>query len=358
MPASRFRPGRIWKGVHVDRQQGKPSRPSLISGAENRSAEPLPTGRILADMESRKERPAAPAPRRRGKPFALIFGLVAVFVASGYLLLRSQDEPFDSGPTVASADKPAAASAAATRPAAVATPPPAPSASTVPAPAMPAPALPATGTAAIVEPAKIVLDDDNPFDPGEPAAKPAAKTAADAPRQVASATPPKAGAKPPLATARAAPAAGKRRGEAKKNDDGLMAVLLGNIDTDAESGGKRKAKARNRNAKEDQDALEQLIRKVNADSAAEAKKNAAASAAAAKSATAAGKAAAKPVAGTNAKSATKPAKAAESATPAAPANPVQASLRKCPKANTARGLQCRQKICAKYAGQDPACPAQ
>lgn len=341
----------------MDRQQGKPSRPSLISGAENRSAEPLPTGRILADMESRKERPAAPAPLRRGTPFALIFGLVAVFVASGYLLLRGEDKPFDSGPTVASADKPAAASAAPARPAAAATPPPAPSASTVPAPTMPAPALPATGTAAIVEPAKIVLDDDNPFDPGEPATKPAAKPAADAPRQVASATPPKAGAKP-IAPARAAPAAGKRRGAAKNDDDGLMAVLLGNIDTDAESGGKRKAKARNRNAKEDQDALEQLIRKVNADSAAEAKKNAAASAVAAKSAAAVGKSAAKPVAAANAKSGAKPAKAAETVAPAAPANPVQASLRKCPKANTARGLQCRQKICAKYAGQDPACPAQ
>lgn len=342
----------------MDRQQGKPSRPSLISGAENRSAEPLPTGRILADMESRKERPVAPAPLRRGKPLALIFGLVAVFVASGYLLLRGEDPPFDSAPTVASADKPAAASAAPARPVAAATPSPATSASTVPAPTMPAPALPATGTAAIVEPAKIVLDDDNPFDPGEPATKPAAKPTADAHRQVASATPPKAGAKPPIATARTASAAGKRRGETKNNDDGLMAVLLGNIDTDAESGGKRKAKARNRNAKEDQDALEQLIRKVNADSAAEAKKNAAASAVAAKSAAAASKAAAKPVAAGNAKSGAKSAKAAETAAPAAPANPVQASLRKCPKANTARGLQCRQKICARYAGQDPACPAQ
>ncbi|WP_189456059.1 hypothetical protein [Cognatilysobacter bugurensis] len=36
---------------------------------------------------------------------------------------------------------------------------------------------------------------------------------------------------------------------------------------------------------------------------------------------------------------------------------VQAMLRACPKANTARGVQCRQKICTRFAGTDPACPA-
>lgn len=36
---------------------------------------------------------------------------------------------------------------------------------------------------------------------------------------------------------------------------------------------------------------------------------------------------------------------------------IQSNLRECPPANTARGLKCRQEICAVYAGRDPACPA-
>lgn len=36
---------------------------------------------------------------------------------------------------------------------------------------------------------------------------------------------------------------------------------------------------------------------------------------------------------------------------------IQSNLRECPPANTAKGLKCRQAICAVYAGRDPACPA-
>lgn len=36
---------------------------------------------------------------------------------------------------------------------------------------------------------------------------------------------------------------------------------------------------------------------------------------------------------------------------------IQSNLRECPPANTAKGLACRQEICAVYAGRDPACPA-
>ena len=36
---------------------------------------------------------------------------------------------------------------------------------------------------------------------------------------------------------------------------------------------------------------------------------------------------------------------------------IQQNLRECPAANTAKGLKCRQEICAVYAGPDPACPA-
>ncbi|MGY1426004.1 hypothetical protein [Lysobacter sp. A289] len=36
---------------------------------------------------------------------------------------------------------------------------------------------------------------------------------------------------------------------------------------------------------------------------------------------------------------------------------IQENLRECPAPNSAKGLKCRQEICAVYAGRDPACPA-
>ncbi|KAB7769658.1 hypothetical protein CKY51_05790 [Xanthomonas maliensis] len=36
---------------------------------------------------------------------------------------------------------------------------------------------------------------------------------------------------------------------------------------------------------------------------------------------------------------------------------IQAQLRRCPKANTVEGMECRRKVCANVAGKDPACPA-
>lgn len=310
----------------MDRQEGKPNRPSLISGAENRSSSAAPAGRILADMESRKERPVAPGQPRRIAPIVLVAGVAAVFFASAYLLLRGEEGPFDPSPTPAIVDK-------------------TPTTPAVAAPVAPTRAMPAP---AATTPAKIVLDDDpadaNPFSAGDPppppqpGVKPA--TATPAPKLVASVAPPKAVGKPAIAPARATTAS-KRGSSAKNDEDGLMAALLGNIDTDAQSGGKRTTKPRNANAKEDQDALEQLIRKVNAENAVAAKK-------------AATKPVSKPAAAP--KNATPAKSAAPKTTSTAPANPVQASLRKCPKANTTKGLQCRQKVCAKYAGQDPACP--
>ena len=37
---------------------------------------------------------------------------------------------------------------------------------------------------------------------------------------------------------------------------------------------------------------------------------------------------------------------------------IQAQLRRCPAANTVKGMACRRNICEKLAGQDPACPAR
>lgn len=37
---------------------------------------------------------------------------------------------------------------------------------------------------------------------------------------------------------------------------------------------------------------------------------------------------------------------------------IQAQLRRCPNANTLRGIDCRRRICLAHAGKDPACPAR
>jgi len=53
---------------------------------------------------------------------------------------------------------------------------------------------------------------------------------------------------------------------------------------------------------------------------------------------------------------------AQNTTAAKPVNQgsakLQTSLRNCPPANTLEGVNCRQKICASYTGNDPACPKQ
>jgi len=42
--------------------------------------------------------------------------------------------------------------------------------------------------------------------------------------------------------------------------------------------------------------------------------------------------------------------------PADAATPAQRELQACPAANTVQGINCRDRICARWAGRDPACP--
>ncbi|WP_269791088.1 hypothetical protein [Stenotrophomonas sp. Iso1] len=43
--------------------------------------------------------------------------------------------------------------------------------------------------------------------------------------------------------------------------------------------------------------------------------------------------------------------------PASTESSIQAQLRRCPGANTLRGIDCRRRICSSITGKDPACPA-
>ncbi len=118
----------------------------------------------------------------------------------------------------------------------------------------------------------------------------------------------RAGAASASVSARAAPAA---RASARPNqgDSDLMSALLENIQTKGNESGS---------------GLDSLIEKMEAKEA---------------------------------KPATRRSKTASATVPQSRSQQIQSNLRECPPANTAKGLKCRQDICAVYAGRDPACPA-
>lgn len=158
----------------MDRQDAKPSRPSLLADDTPRSSAPAPSAsRILADMESRT--PATPgvrkprARRRRGAGVWIALGLVSVAVLAGgawWLLPPGDAEATD----VALATTPSVPSPAESMLGEAASAPlPAPSSDLDHARVLPAPpADPLTGTADVVPrasaPAQILeAEADNPF---------------------------------------------------------------------------------------------------------------------------------------------------------------------------------------------------
>lgn len=330
-------------------------------------------------MENRKDRPSMAAPLRkknRARPFLIVSGIAVLAVAAlvgGYLLTETQEPAFDN-------DRSQTHPVATTHEAApVAQPEPEASASVPDLPVAAAPPVPDVAPAAPAgTPATIVLDDDapggetNPFDgSATPAAAgtapggtaPTATVAAAAPIAAAAAATATASTARgnPFAAAPAAAAPAKREAAAARkpakaaSEKDLMAMLLNNIEESQK--GKTPSSLKRPESGSDQDALEELVRQISAQDAA---KSAAAGNAAKGTKTA--------------KVAPTPARKAPAAAPAAPAknatarsddaapsnlsDVIQSSLRNCPKANTTKGLQCRQQVCSKYAGLDPACPAQ
>ncbi|RNF83580.1 hypothetical protein [Montanilutibacter psychrotolerans] len=167
--------------------------------------------------------------------------------------------------------------------------------------------------------------EDSPFalaeehDPSEPAAAMASpfgpfasnpsNTVASAPRRAASARP-----------------AGTAAPRANSNEPDLLATLLRNIE-----------QGETRERSQDNAALDALIERLRDPAVAGAS---------------GGTAGGSPVRTV----AAAPAGSARTAAPTR-SEQLQAQLRECPRANTTNGIDCRQRVCAKHAGKDPACPA-
>lgn len=287
----------------MNRQDARPSRPSLLAGAPGQPV-PAPTSaRILADMETRP--PGGNASARALRRRWWLLGGVVLLAALGLTLLR----PGDGGTTGEFH------------------------------------ALHATHTGDVADDlapvAATIVDDLAPIparespahEPGEgaepgvgggpfgmlTAAVAAPTTVADAPAPdgpaVATAPP---GRSNPFApnSAIPAPAAGANAASARRapaarvpGEPALMSTLLRNIRAE---GGPTAPSSE----------LDSLVRDLEAGNRAGAASD-----------------------------------ASPAGVPRTRSQQIQQNLRECPPPNTAAGLKCRQAICAVYAGRDPACPA-
>jgi len=321
------------EGVHVDRQDAKPQRPSLLAAAATRPIPVAPLGRILADMENR------PATRRRVRLPFLAFGLATLAAASGWWLLnRPAADPAIDTRFVATQPAPSTPLAADTDPVLSST-----------VTAAPAAAIIVDGADAGNFPSVLPVRSEeamtrtsapNPFveKPVAPATAAAAKAAGDQPgrhgKPAIAAAPNKARERVPVERRRDTVMAGGSQPD-------LLATLLGNIKSanrpepggTVATAGAPFATLQRPQRGSDQDALNALVRQVrDRDAAINATRVAAAGAYRNRGSAASTKA-------------------------WAPSDQVQAQLRQCPRANTNAGLQCRQKVCATPAGQqDAACP--
>lgn len=291
----------------MDRQDAKPRRPSLLAGAPDPTA-PSPA-RILADMAGNQPARARLPRGRRGWLLLAAAGVLLVAVwplwaprgpADGTAapLLDRQDAAGAAG-RHASHSEPAAATIIDER-----EPVPAPASVVVAAGDRSADA--ATGQM-VSPPASTGIDRTGDADPTD---KPRASTGATNPF-----SPPRpAGRRASLpAQGRAQPALPARiRAPDHTGRDGpaLLAILLHNIQAGDQAG----------DAGNNASGLDSLLQNMQAAQTAGNDR------------------------------APGPASAPRS-------QQIQANLRECPPPNTAKGLRCRQEICAVCAGRDPACPA-
>lgn len=322
----------------MDRQDAKPHRPSLLTGGEPHSAASPSAPRILADMENRAPG-RGQAVARRSRPLLLVAGACTLVLLAGFWLFSgSADETTDVEVPMAQAALPPTPAIETTAPAPSSE---APNAAMIvgesDAPAAEAAAVSASAT-------------DNPF---AVTAEPAAAAAATPAASRASTPATKVAGRPESARATAnSPVATQIRKPARSGrskDDDLLATLLKNIEQ--RSAAPDPAPAANAEPApfsvlerpqtgNDHDALESLVRQVRDRDGLRAAGTGAA------------------MSGARAARNAKSAKAGS--TPAVDAErsgQIQTRLRQCPRANTRQGLQCRQNVCAKYAGRDPACPA-
>ena len=316
----------------MDRQDAKPSRPSLLAAAETRPAPSSAPGRILADMQNLK-------PRRRraaGARLRLVVLAAALAAAGGLWWLGMPGSDPSAGASVAAAtpaDTPMGVQA-------IVAPhddAPAPSAAVIVDEASSAGISP-NGSALSSLHADPTGDSHNPFASAPVGVPEVARAAVAAkPSRMVERVP--ATVNPARTATRIKSPAAPAPAPARATEPDLLATLLGNINRASPAAGAAAplspdaplpALKRARRGS-DPDALDALVRQVRERDVA---------------AQVAGVAAVGAAGGSSGKSAT-------ADTPSAD---LQARLRQCPRANTTAGLQCRQRVCAKVAGSDPACP--
>ncbi|MFT4249226.1 MAG: hypothetical protein QM581_14540 [Pseudomonas sp.] len=272
------------------------NRPSLLSGSGTRDAGAASSGRILADMEGRTPQATARLGNpvlKHGRSLLVVAAIVAALVAIALLIAFARHGHDGAFDTYSQAPE-------------------------NPAPAaVPSPVASDDGAALIVDAG------------GTTDSRAAAASAMAVPTDAASASAGGASAAAPHiaanATAAGTASADKARTQRvqsrtvqKKNpDDDLLGTLLGIIK-------KEEKKA------PQHESMDSLINRIRA----EDQRNTANANAAFDSID---KSKAKPRASTHSE--------------------IQVQLRRCPNANTLKGIECRRKICAAHSGEDPACPA-
>jgi len=288
----------------VDRQDAKPSRPSLLAGEQTHPAAQPASARILADMQDRESGPQRAAGKARTRWLPMVVLLLAV-VAMGWWW---QSPPADGAATEATPVPTADAGASyLSRDTATG------GAATIIDEALPASMATTsgratsdgTGDAGVADPAI------NPMvkmaQPGSAPAGGATTDGTSNPFLLATAT-----ATPTTTTpAVPRPPARKPEGASGRDEPDLLAILMGNIKPGQPTGDSPGS------------GLDAFLQTMDADStgvaSAERNRNG------------------------------RPQRTRS--------QQIQQNLRECPAANTAKGLKCRQEICAVYAGRDPACPA-
>ncbi|UHQ21448.1 hypothetical protein LVB77_12215 [Lysobacter sp. 5GHs7-4] len=351
----------------MDRQNVKPNRPSLLANSDSSAADRAPAaGRILADVEQDRSRGAVARGLRR-RP-VLTMAAVASLALCGFVAWRAFDDaPAADADTVApsaSAESPVAATTDDAR-------------------------SPDSDSASVAADTAVIVNDDNPFGGKSVAATPGPNPfgeSANPQRTVKRANPfagahasekraapvvAKAAPPKPAAAAAAATAAAQKRAAAKvatpvavkpqADETALGSSLLGNIvtadatpivaprspavvvaapvaraaapaspvrvDTPADAAQPASKLVRPQTGA-DHEVLDALIQQVDA-------------------------------AGTSGKSDTPPGAARIEpigvGEPLASADKLQRDLRRCPKANTTAGIDCRIKACRDYGGKNAAC---
>lgn len=322
---------------------GESKRPSLITGSPVKPSEASSSARILADMEGLPSLHQKKKKRRRALRPILLFGLLVCTGAAGWMLLTHGAGSTDDGASdLANKDMPAIEHMAPTMPSSSMTELDRPAASVV--------SSSDGDTAVIVDDVAADQGSDNalanigiaPLSP-LPTATPietraTAGTPMPAPAASQRAGESRSAQRPPAGIASRSSVAERAvaRKRQQPGEPDLMATLMANIGGARETASAASGGAQRRATTASPSAMDELVDNIrgNRDTNYTA------------SATALGTIASGSDADRGAPAARQVARSVD----------VQSELSNCPRANTLQGIECRKRVCSKYAGRDGACP--